>query len=399
MRLLKGKKKGLLLACGIGILSACNDNSEPTVSATNHNPASAVLDITSDRNLIIPVTIENKTWHFLVDTGSSFTILNQKVADEITKPYPAAELPAFYRENLSGITTAYGSMSRNDYAIIRPRPLTIGSQQINDDTPWISLDLSQMVEALGSDIDGIIGVDTFRKLNWQVDNQKKRLLITREAPSASDYRYCTGYSDAYNSMPQLWLRYENTDIAFGIDTGCNGVTADREFIQFAKDHHAALMLDNPNDTAMDGSGLKNAPLYIFQGLTFNQMPLAEVKLEINQNQQYSLGMGFLARFARYAFIPSRLMFCYDADSLERHELASVRHIKVRYNNPNIEVFYNDEAAMDMLGIRNGDVILALNGISYPPAQIDRLREKLALTPAGKLKLKIQRAEQQMEITL
>jgi hypothetical protein len=129
------------------------------------------------------------------------------------------------------------------------------------------------------------------------------------------------------------------------------------------------------------------------------MPLGEMKVDDNQNQQFAVGMGFLSRFKRYAFFPARMMFCYDAPSLEQNVPPMQRSIAVRYANQQIEVFYNDDAELQKTGLKNGDVLLKVNGTIYPPNQIGQIRKQLALTPAGKLKLTILRSTQQMDINL
>ncbi|MDE9590734.1 hypothetical protein KKJ23_24660, partial [Xenorhabdus bovienii] len=96
------------------------------------------------------------------------------------------------------------------------------------------------------------------------------------------------------------------------------------------------------------------------------MSLGETKVSESQNQQFAVGMEFLSRFKRYAFIPSRMMFCYDTQSIERHDLASKRSISVRYAHQHIEVFYNNDAVLRNTGLRNGDILLKVNGVAYSP---------------------------------
>ncbi|MDE1497590.1 hypothetical protein KKJ25_22575, partial [Xenorhabdus bovienii] len=59
----------------------------------------------------------------------------------------------------------------------------------------------------------------------------------------------------------------------------------------------------------------------------------------------------------------------------------------------------NDAVLRNTGLRNGDILLKVNGVAYSPAQIDEVRKWLMLTPEGKLKLTVQRDTQQMEINL
>ncbi|WP_237387624.1 retroviral-like aspartic protease family protein [Xenorhabdus sp. Sc-CR9] len=400
MKLIFGKARKIvpLLLCVTG-LAGCTNTLANKVQVKNPATPETILDTHFENNLIVPVTINHKTWRFLVDTGASITVIDKNIAAEITQPWLLSELPANYRQEFSHVKTVSGSLENQNFTILKPMPFSIGSQEIRDNDIWLSMDLSLFVQSLGVDINGIIGIDTFRKINWQVDNEKKRLVLLKDGPSALAYQQCTGYEDSYNRMPQLWFNYGDNHVPFRIDTGADGSYVTNDFIRFAKEHKGSVTLDSVNSPGVDASGMMNAPIYILKGLTFNNMSLGETKVSESQNQQFAVGMEFLSRFKRYAFIPSRMMFCYDTQSIERHDLASKRSISVRYAHQHIEVFYNNDTALRNTGLRNGDILLKVNGVAYSPAQIDEVRKWLMLTPEGKLKLTVQRDTQQMEINL
>lgn len=358
-----------------------------------------VLDTHFETSLIIPVTINNKNYKFIVDTGASLTVIDKKIAEKLTRPMRPDEIPPDYREALSGITAVNGVLEQKHYTLVKPVPFFIGSEEIRDNDVWIAADTILFSQALGTEISGFIGIDTIRKLNWQVDNNKKRLLLTKDAPSAHNWQRCAGYDDSYNRSPLLWLTYGNEDVGFRVDTGASGSYVGKEFIEFAKKQKGTLVLDNPVSRNGDIIGNYNSPLYILKGLKFSNMPLGELKVSENPNQLYAVGMDFLSRFTRYAFIPSRMTFCYDVSSIERYGLASQRSLSIRYTGRRIELFYNSDDNLKDTGLRNGDILLKINGTAYPPAQIDKVREILELTPKGKLTLTIQRGTQRQEVHL
>ncbi|MDE9571745.1 hypothetical protein KKJ16_22755, partial [Xenorhabdus bovienii] len=84
---------------------------------------------------------------------------------EITQPWLLSELPANYRQEFSHVKTVSGSLENQNFTILKPMPFSIGSQEIRDNDIWLSMDLSLFVQSLGVDISGIIGIDTFRKIN------------------------------------------------------------------------------------------------------------------------------------------------------------------------------------------------------------------------------------------
>nr|WP_011279199.1 hypothetical protein [Sodalis glossinidius]CAI59324.1 hypothetical protein pSG1.55 [Sodalis glossinidius]CAI59497.1 hypothetical protein pSG1.55 [Sodalis glossinidius] len=92
---------------------------------------------------------------------------------------------------------------------------------------------------------------------------------------------------------------------------------------------------------MEETGLIKRRDYILAGLTFNNHPLGEIRVAGNNNNQYLLVMIFLSRFNRYAFISSKILFCYDTNSLHKENKYPVRNIGVRYYDERIEIFYNE----------------------------------------------------------
>lgn len=110
----------------------------------------------------------------------------------------------------------------------------------------------------------------------------------------------------------------------------------------------------------------------------------------NNNNQYLLGLNLLSRFNRYSFMPSKMLFCYDTNSLYKENQYPVRNIGVRYHNEHIEIFYNKQSNIDKYHLENGDVIIKINDVVYPPKEIEKVRDILSLTPKGKLTLIIKR---------
>ncbi|MFT8210505.1 MAG: hypothetical protein ACMZI0_07905 [Symbiopectobacterium sp.] len=72
-------------------------------------------------------------------------------------------------------------------------------------------------------------------------------------------------------------------------------------------------------------GVTKTNQYILQDFVFNGLPLGKMEFSDNQEGKFHVGMDFLSRFKRYTFIPSRMMFCYDTDSIKK--------ITFRMNDP------------------------------------------------------------------
>ncbi|WP_235592741.1 PDZ domain-containing protein, partial [Photorhabdus laumondii] len=71
----------------------------------------------------------------------------------------------------------------------------------------------------------------------------------------------------------------------------------------------------------------------------------------------------------------------------------------RYFNNKVEIFYNDPKDIEKFGLKNGDIVLEVNGQQALPKDITYLRNQLSETPSGKLTIKIERDNTQKIITI
>ncbi|MGR6839731.1 retropepsin-like aspartic protease [Aliivibrio wodanis] len=199
----------LAFILGISLTSGCTS----TLLETTTDQTSPILETNIEESLIIPVIIGNKTYSFLVDTGASVTVIDSNIASEITETTDFSNLALHYQKDLESIRTVSGSMNGTDMTFLKPVPMSIGSKTIRDHEVWLSLDMELLSQAIGVDIDGIIGIDTFRQINWLVNNSTKRLTLLNDSPLTTQFDQCIGYSDSYNHSPILYLAYGDYDIS------------------------------------------------------------------------------------------------------------------------------------------------------------------------------------------
>ncbi|MCG7497710.1 aspartyl protease family protein [Vibrio sp. Of7-15] len=387
----KKSKLYAFLSLSLGIITHAElAYSQHEFYTDKHN---VILDTNFEESLIIPVTIANKTYSFMVDTGASVTIINSHIANEITEPVKLNALPEHHQKDFGNIRAVSGTLQQNSIHFLKPVPISLGEKTISDHEIWIAIDMSLVSQAVGTDIDGIIGIDTFRQMNWLVDNSTKRLTITSSALPSSQFDQCIGYSDNYNRSPVLNLTYANGEVAMNVDTGASNGYVGQEFIDYLL-HNTQLAEKIPHASlSVDAIGFNHTDEYVLNDLEFNGMPLGGLQISGNPGEQYALGMDFFSRFQQYAFMPSRMLFCYNAETIKQKWQKPHRTIYVRYANDNLEVFYNAEAMLADHGLKNGDIILKANGKSYKPPQIGKLNDILSYTPKGELSLTIQRGEE------
>ncbi|WP_211441432.1 aspartyl protease family protein [Collimonas humicola] len=352
----------------------------------------------STHAIIIPVTISNKTYHFLLDTGASYTVIDNHLAKTLTQKATETQISAVVHDMVNkGLKSVDSRLQKNELTFWQPRPIVIGDYVIPESDPWLGLDLDAPSQAVGVKIDGLIGAEIFRQLNWAVDNRSNSLTVWRHAPSTLGYQQCIPYRDQYGSSPELQMDYKSHAIFLNVDTGADISYMSDEFMKFLKgEDQENVTPDIKSGRQISATGLYDGDDYFINGLYFNDMSVGRMKVGENKQGMYGIGMNFLSRFDNYLFIPSKMLFCYNASNFTRHDKESLRKISVRYFAQHVEVFYNKSEDIARFGLMNGDVLLTVNGQKITPAKIDDLRQLLSYTPSGALTLILERnGKQQM----
>ncbi|MEX5996577.1 hypothetical protein [Providencia vermicola] len=101
-------------------------------------------------------------------------------------------------------------------------------------------------------------------------------------------------------------------------------------------------------------------------------------------------MSALASFDKYLLSPDRMLICYNSHKSPEKELQDIRKINIRMFNNNIEFFYNNEDTLAKYPIQNGDVLMSLNGVSYPTKALVKVQHLINTLPKGQLSLVLRR---------
>ncbi|CCO46231.1 putative Trypsin-like serine protease [Vibrio nigripulchritudo SOn1] len=394
MKLLQSKTyASLSVLLGIGLVSGCS--SLPT--ETSHDPVMTASQPSSDA-LIVPVVIDGKRYHFLLDTGASVTFIDPDVARQITKQVSLDTFPPILRRDFGNITGVSGVVEPDRFSFFEPVEMSIGDKVIHDHDLWIGFEFDVITEGNGIQIDGILGADTFRKLTWLKDNRSNQLFAYDYALNAADFQQCVGYSDTYNRAPWLVMNYEDLDVTVMTDTGATDSRFGEDFIQLLEQETKSIYQNPEPQLSYDANGFKEEHSYIVKDLYFEGMPLGEIEVSANISQ-YAVGMDFFSRFDRFAFMPNKLMFCYDASSIEETWQQPERLIYVRFSNEQLEIFYNPEDRLTQYGLQNGDVVLEANGKHYKPNEIRQLGDLIRTVPKGELTMKVRRNGKELTIEI
>lgn len=356
----------------------------------------------TDKGLILPIIIKNKLFSFLLDTGASYSAIDNKLASVLTSPTSKNDIPIYFQQFLTdGLITTNDKL--NQFKLWQPLPISLGAYTIFGTDPWIGLDLSLLSQAIGQKIDGILGVEVFRQLSWAINNKNKTITVWNQAPSTLDYQNCIPYEDAYAQSPLFILnsKSKSNDLNFAslnVDTGADDTVISKELLNFWKNSGTCkLVLDRKGITGASASGLSTNKIYLIDCLVFDQMRVGNLRINVTKNKINKLGFDFFSRFDNYVFIPNKMQFCYNAKNFTRNDKNSLRHIKLAYFDGHIELRYNNLTDIVPYGLINGDILLSINNIKVTAKNLNQVKKLLNYTP--KLKLIILRKRSEISIQI
>ncbi len=124
--------------------------------------------------IVVPVTIGDKSYPFLVDSGSTFTVFDTSLVsllgDEVER---------------KTILTPAG---QKEFQLARPKAASVGRLPLGKDSSVVLHDLTRLREASGLDIRGYLGMDFLSRHVVRIDFDRGRLTFLRSAGDGAGQR-------------------------------------------------------------------------------------------------------------------------------------------------------------------------------------------------------------------
>jgi len=165
--------------------------------------------------VVIPVMIDGKEYHFIVDTGAPITLVTPEVANAL-RPGKNYE-----KYDLGG----YGNTAAGMY-IMTARRFNLGGVEFTN-VPCAVDGLSTISRALCTKIDGMIGASLMQRAMWSFDFEKKICRISNDLSSQPVYAHADTIPISFskvNRSPNLSITYDTvtTPSVYTLDMGSAG---------------------------------------------------------------------------------------------------------------------------------------------------------------------------------
>lgn len=298
--------------------------------------------------IIIPITFNGVEKQFAFDTGAQHTVA-YGWAKETLK-----------RTNKT-ITINSSSGLKSKMRFYKSGTIELGSRKITG---------HRILNAKKNDIfscyriDGILGVDIIKKLNWDIDYQKKTLIMypSNYVPQHVKNMYVLDF-DFRSNRPYVYLKGKNNRLRFLLDTGAGGSSNISQ-----RNYTLSNINDYPQTSFYTGSFDINGTLTSSHPIVF-QFPKAssdKVVLSpiIYYNNKKSSKIGNQLWKGKQLFLSLQKNQLYLSSATVNQEYSryscSVMFLKGKMRIISIE----ENSKLWSMGIRQGDEILLFNGKTF-----------------------------------
>ena len=334
--------------------------------------------------VFLPVAISEKTYKFLVDTGSTFTALNSSFKPFLGKPLTSGK-----------VATTVGQSGVEYYSPIDIT--TTGDINIKTNLPYISADFNFFSKVVGTKFDGIVGMAFLHKYIWDInfDDNTFRMLSAIETPEHLKNFSSINMSSSVSGVPLVPVEAGGERLLFMLDTGDTGSgRLTGEVIDFLYKNN--LIESTMWDTSVSLSGITKIRRVRVREIG----PDTYSGLIMQESNQNALGLRFLSRHHVKMDFPNQKLHLrkglgsFHSDRLDKSGLKLISD-----NGSLVVAFVDMRGPAIKAGILQGDIITSVNNSSTSGKNLTEVREILKGQDGEKVFLVIKRSDIEIKSTV
>ena len=306
--------------------------------------------------VVIPVTINGKTYNFIFDTGA-MTVFSDSLAKSLN-PTTSVSFPATDADKTEKTIDFYCTDN-----------VQIGSLYF-DNVGYGIVNLDAFEKRLCMRIDGLLGVNIFKLLNWEIDFSNKIISVSNKPFSADNYGMEIPFRESFGGRtPEIRMDMGKYYFYATLDMGNNDLIQIQDSIFFTHRESSYLKYakgeGKSSETLFNDEIPQNEYISEIDSLYMGNNLIVKEMVCISPSTMILIGNSFLKKYGKIAINwKQRKIFLGKKD-----ENNAIDNDKFREFIPDLQddklivcfIWENTDAYKK--GIRIGDQIISINGIS------------------------------------
>jgi len=310
----------------------------------------------------LPVTIGEKTYPFLLDTGATMTAIDRQLVN--------GDAPLQKRLQSTNSTI--------EVEVFDAPSARIGSIDLRASAPRVvGLEFKRQCEISGDECSGILGMDFLKNQIVRIDcDQGECVFLNRTQPAMGEK---INLLVDRSKIPAVAVRIARpTSEYFDIDTGSCGIRASgmlmtslcKDLIESGKAQIVGSTLGE------DLAGISRSGMVQCESLKLVNFAVQKPIFRTGSRTNH-LSMGFMSRFIMTFDFPNERLYLRPGKSFDAPDLCdrSGLHI-LRRGGKTIVHSVDQESASEVAGLREGDEILRVGDLTASQVRLLKLRELL-----------------------
>lgn len=358
------------------------------IELKSHDESTALVD-GINKGMFVNVSIEGKDYTFLVDTGFTLSAIDENI--NIRMQPLGIKTPITDNVGLQKEAELYNL----DFSL---------ENNIFKDFTFMKIDLAEVSKAACAKMDGIIGINVLRKLNWKLLKNENKLYFSNQPYSYAGFGGVIPLEWAGNYFPIVKMNINNKEFYAGLDTGAtsglqlstqvyNSIFNDYKKLSQGKGYAFYTVVDKSSveirKTKVKKILIGNLALEDYNVIVTQGKPMLGQEILLNDdlilnftNKELAFGNQFLSKL----------------DSSDFNSLGLCRPLKER---DKVELCFIWDDSKIYKNLKIGDRILQvdyINTTSISDAEFCSLKEYIS-SKKDNVKLKIQRGDKQFDVLM
>lgn len=335
---------------------------------------------TDGERLIVPVKIEDKSYRFLLDTGSAISIFNRAM--------PLGRLV----KSMSG----KGSGGEPATIEIREPPVaTIGPFTLDCPDGVLVIDVKSFAATIGDDVDGLLGMDFLHRHIVQIDSDGGELRFFKKLPAEVGSGFHMASSKG--KLPHLLVQIaDSRDKLFALDTGYLSESG-----SLAPDEFTRLSSTGKLTIAGQGLSANTQGTRTMREGRVDKLVLGDFEViapVFEEGGSNKIGLRLLTRFVATIDFPSDKLYLNKGRRYAEADVWNLSGLAISRKDGDIVILsVEKDSVAARAGIEADSSIVKVDGRDGRKVPLAELH-RLCCTP-GKLSLSVKRLDKTVDVEL